>query len=298
MTQEKEIISKEKIAKALQRSGYLLENRLITILSDRDYMVYANDVFKDKFTGKSREIDIYAHSKLKAKLVAFHKDANSIVLRNSIVIECQNNPQPVVFFKKDQKNSLTCFNKFKYSLPRIGTLNQNQPLTDSINASIEYDFWDHLLQKENFHYNSKDVSSQYCSFSLKKGGKNEDEWFASHPDGLYETFIKLFQFTNEKAQRRHAAAGKQYYFEVFYPVIVLQGSMFEAEEINGQVNLTEIDWRIFEFNYYDETSDTLLVDIMTEKYLTSFLEKIEQEKELVEGIYTSILEEIKVSAGI
>lgn len=56
------IISTKQIKDAIQRSGYLLEQRVEPILTEEGYFAQMNPVFPDSETGKSREIDISALS--------------------------------------------------------------------------------------------------------------------------------------------------------------------------------------------------------------------------------------------
>ena len=53
-------ISVKQLREAIQRSGYLLEQRVEPIITERGYYVETNPVFRDADTGKSREIDMRA----------------------------------------------------------------------------------------------------------------------------------------------------------------------------------------------------------------------------------------------
>lgn len=53
-------ISKEQIADALRRSGYLIEYRIEEVLRREGYHVSANTTYPDPLTRKPRELDLSA----------------------------------------------------------------------------------------------------------------------------------------------------------------------------------------------------------------------------------------------
>lgn len=283
-------ITEDQIKTALLNSGYLLENRLITLISENDYYVFPNDVYKDKFTSKSREIDIYASSKRIVKGIDYSNDVRLVHINTSLIIECQNNTQPIVFLKKKQKNTFTCFDKYKYFLTKFNN--------DQVDSGIEFEYLESFIGKSNFHYNDKNLSTQYCSFSQKKT-VNKNEWMASHPDGLYDTFTKLFHFTNDKLQSIADFRGKiqfgEFYYGILYPILVVQGALYDSEEKDGDITLTRLGHKLFEFNYFDDTSHTILIDVVTEDYFPTHLAQIKKEGTLFLKNFVRILEEQKNS---
>jgi hypothetical protein len=53
-------ITKEEMLEALNRSGYLMESEIASMLAEFGFFIETNQVIEDKFTGKSREIDLLA----------------------------------------------------------------------------------------------------------------------------------------------------------------------------------------------------------------------------------------------
>ncbi|HLP37733.1 hypothetical protein [Lacibacter sp.] len=280
-------ISENQIKIALSNSGYLLENRLITLISEQDFFVFPNEVYKDKFTGKSREIDIYASSKRINKAINFSDTIKFIQANMCLVIECQNIAQPIVFLKKNQKNTFTCYDKYKYFITKLNS---------NVDSDILHGYLEFFIQNEEFHYNSKNISTQYCSFTQKKGGKND--WMASHPDGLYETFVKLFHFANERLKStedfRADIQFKEFYYQMLYPVLVIQGDIYDAEEVGSEIVLTRLQRKLFEFNYFDDIPHTILIDVVTESYFQNYLAEIENEANLFIKNFYEILQDNKV----
>lgn len=263
-----EKITNDEMNEALLRSGYLLESRLLKILSDFDYTLHPNDVYPDPSTNKSREIDIFGISP--RQVVTLSLDRKLIVdIQHNIIIECSNNPQPAVFFRRTDKKKFTIFGKFKFN--KI----EQEPNENSTSADFEF----HTFTTESnlFHYNNFQRCSQYCSFALKKSStNNKKEWFATHPDGLHDVFNKLYDFVNHTFQSNQdwiqtGVKNDDVYANLYFPVIVLQGDLYEAIEEDGKVNLTKVNHTIYEFIRYENDSRVLLIDIITEEYFPEYI---------------------------
>ncbi|HEY5592363.1 MAG TPA: hypothetical protein VIK55_15275 [Paludibacter sp.] len=268
-------ISLEDMKTALLKSGYLIESRLIKQLSSRNYILYPNETYPDSKTEKSREIDVYACSESTWKTLHRNERFN-IEIRHSLVIECMNNPTPVVVFKDMNKKPFTIYEKFKYNKIELKTLEEP--------SGIDFDFTGFTVDNQEFHYNQLKRNTQYCSFSQKKSGKTQ-EWMASHEEKLHDTFNKLFDFVNHhfeiKRERFHYAPQRMVTFNFLFPVIVFQGDIYEASEDADEVRIEKKDHAIFEFNRYENESSSLLVDIVTEKYFTEYLSLLENDMKIV-----------------
>ena len=93
MATNDEVISLEEAVEALRRSGYLLEDRIDSLLRSQKYFTVPNAAYPDPNTGKSRELDIRAHS------IAFRTDRQVYGVMHELLIECVNNPQPVILME-------------------------------------------------------------------------------------------------------------------------------------------------------------------------------------------------------
>lgn len=275
-------ITTGEIITALSRSGYLIESRLINILSDLEYELYPNETYPDPVTNKSREIDIYSISYRTTKNLFLNRSL-LIDIQHSLTVECINNPQPAVFFKRTEKKKFTIFGKFKFN--KI-----EQETNEDVNG-VDYNFNTFTVGSKKFHYNQIDRCSQYCSFSLKKNStpKNK-EWMASHPDALHDTFNKLYDFIIHRQQKtdewlKNVFREYEVYLNMKYPVIVFQGDLYEAHEEKGDIKLTKTNHVIFEYNRYDNYSSSLLIDIVTEKYFPTYLELLRKDMNHFKNLY-------------
>jgi hypothetical protein len=95
MSADKERITRPEMVEAIQKSGYLIEQRVAGVLAKHGYYVETNPAYPDPETGKSREYDISAISavRLAKKRMDF--------IFPVVVSECENNEHPVVFFSTE-----------------------------------------------------------------------------------------------------------------------------------------------------------------------------------------------------
>src|SRR6185312_6386491 len=82
----------EEMLESLKNSGYLLESEIAKKFYNLDFYVDTNQVIKDPFTGKSREIDIIAETS--------HYDADvaqlQVAVKITFICEVKNNLYPVI----------------------------------------------------------------------------------------------------------------------------------------------------------------------------------------------------------
>ena len=71
-------ITKEQIKKALQNSGYLLEDRVNQVLKKNSWSTTPNARFKDLRTGVEREVDVVAYKYLPKYLEHIKKEDDVI----------------------------------------------------------------------------------------------------------------------------------------------------------------------------------------------------------------------------
>ncbi len=290
---ETERISEENIKEALSRSGYFLETRVLNILKDKNYKNTPNYSYPDGITGKSREIDIYSESERITDNLKLNFDLH-FEFWHRLIIECSNNPQPAVFFKRPDKSPYTIFGKFQYAKT------EREIAKSSFGPSPDFEFLSYVTESKQFHYNKFDTNTQYCSFSQKKD--KDKEWMASHIDGLHDTFNKLFDCTLHTNQRITKwipkSAWKNELFVVLqFPLLVLQNEIYEAQEKNGEIELIKKNHIVFEFNRYKEKNETLLIDVITENYFNDYLGIVINDMVKLKNHYRRYYKDKKITAA-
>src|SRR5437867_26600 len=85
-------LSKQEMIDALKRSGYLIEGRLQTFISNDDpnWLIIPNECYPDPITQKSRELDLQA---LRGILLRDEPFTGKFLL--NLFVECVNNPNPL-----------------------------------------------------------------------------------------------------------------------------------------------------------------------------------------------------------
>jgi hypothetical protein len=157
----------------LQRSGYLLESRLVRLLSEARFFVEPNVAVLDRVTGKSREIDLLA------EFYEHRPDQQNISVRTLFAVEAINNPLPLVLMTEHPESPITDIDGYV----RYATTPANAPFETRVDV-----------------YEGKGVFgakrySQYCGLSRKK---QDEALMASHHDELYSSFVKLAQFIEQQ----------------------------------------------------------------------------------------------------
>lgn len=279
-------ISKVQMKEAIKKSGYLLEQRVERTLSSSGYYVETNPVFPDTESGKSREFDISAMSAAR-----IYKRGYNFVFP-VLICECENNAQPIVFFMKESPVSFLHHYEVKVS-------------------GIPAKFWEkdgyisfsEFTGMEKFHhYCSGKVSTQYCTFQLKK---DKSSWIALHDEEHHNTFSSLIKALDYEITKHfdgwkppHKLVGEYINIQIYYPFIVLQGGLFSAELGRNGITLKEvkhIQFRKEIFSSRINEVETYQIDVVSEEYLRQYLKMIELEIEKTKKIFQRKRKKVLIS---
>jgi hypothetical protein len=258
-------ITLEQAKEALRRSGYLLESRVADRLEKIGYYVQTNDAYVDPVTAKSRELDLYAMgaNKLSRKL-----DYIFPVL----VIECVNNPQPLVLLSKDPKIGFLFHEDFKLA-----------GLPAKIRPSITSKEWvtltDYLHMEKYLHFCSGRVATQFCSFNFTK-----DKWIALHESPQFDAFQKLCDATDYYVRTQYLrytpSIKDSINIEFYYPILIIQGQLIEGRTTGNKLNLRKVNHLCFRRTLIRNGKDeTYNIDVVTEGGLPGLVKQIEAEME-------------------
>lgn len=248
-------ISKEEIKIALINSGYLLEDRINRLLSEKKWQTVPNDRYIDIESQVEREIDIIALKNL--------NDYNDNIdgINSTLIIECMNNFEPIAFF-----NNLK---ELPSSIAGLSYHNFNKKFSDIL-------FWaqQKLDNKSNYLF-----SSQYCSFQKKKQNNAENQgWFSTHPEDKHNSIDSLFKYIKYKKEEfKNEINTQAHIYGFFYrPLIILQGELLLVTQKEDLVieNIEHVKYQIPKTN---NDGKFFLVDVITEKYLSKYLEIVSNE---------------------
>jgi hypothetical protein len=252
---------------AIRNSGYLLEQRVSTAIRNNGYHAETSPSFKDPLTGKSREYDVSA-------VITFDllgRKGKIDFLWLHILCECENNEQPIVFFKNEAEHS---------DLIHHGIVCSGAPLQFARgNRNLDIS---ELLHFDGFHHSWKwPDASQYCSFHRKHQGA---AWIALHDEAHHGTITNLIAAMEceidehyrllEKAGLPRDTAS----VVVYYPLLVLGGPIYLAHESKRGLVLRPQDYLQFrKETWLGEHRREYRVDVIQEPYLPRYLRVLEKE---------------------
>ena len=248
---------------ALERSGYLMESRLVRILTAADFFVEPNVSHKDPRTGKAREIDLTAES-------ASGSFRRGVCVKTTFVIEAVNNRFPIVLLTERPSSPNADFESYV----KFGTSPNPCPFLDEIQIYDEKGAdWNNLF-------------SQFCALSKKSG---KEELMASHPDDIYSSLLKAAEYTEDQVAEFEAwtenEAGKYWRLFVWHPMLVVSGQLLTAKfSPEGAVLLQEVPIARLEFNWHDgDSRKTTVIEVVREDFLLQRLDAIRVQDDSIEA---------------
>ncbi|MGC9973699.1 MAG: hypothetical protein ABSE56_24275 [Bryobacteraceae bacterium] len=266
------MISLEHAKQALLRSGYLLENRVESLLVRRGYGVQANTPFLDTISEKERELDLHALRLVSAGPAEFD------FVWSVLLIECVNNPQPIAFVTKDSDLRETEIYRIKMAGVPTRIIDPQKPGRWILLA-------DYLGMSRYHHYCKGRTATQFCSFSQKKGS---NDWMASHIDEHWDDLGKviralehfrsdLFDCWRPPSRKRQP---DHINVEIYYPLVVLQGELLDVQQSRTALHIRPAKHMQYTRSTLSAGRESFYqIDVVTERYLPRYLTIIEEELE-------------------
>jgi len=262
-------MTQDQMTEALPRSGYLLESRVERLLEHHGYYVDANTAFPDPPTGKSRELDIFTLSGVR---VTKEMDFVFPVL----LIECVNNPQPLILFTKESVvRGLDAYDVRVSGLP--------VKFPDSEDPREWIALADYLHIEKFHHYCRGRVATQFCSFT--RNGSSQ-EWLAQHEGTHFDSFQKLSDALTYY-QREHFASwylgrDEPINIQIYYPALVLQGRLIDARVSKSGVAFRRASHLSYRRTIIHQQGATeIQIDVLTESNLSSWLRTVDKEVQTI-----------------
>jgi hypothetical protein len=270
-------ITEEEMLEALNKSGNLMESEIASILAEFGFFFESNQVIEDKYTGKSREIDLIAE-------YYNYKEENSeynTASRIKFIFEIKNNLISIVLLTKwESSPNIEDWTGLKEAL--------------NIPEKINYDWYDSYNKR--LIQNNKKIFTQYCSFQKKKAN---DELMALHPNNIHEGLSKITQYSEEMVKlydkdllyEKTDSDYKDEFFRhfLFMPVLLINDELFEFQDNK----LQQVDSSILVYNYhFDKKPKMAYVFVVTTKGFPKFIERMIKIDKEVEEIM------IKIKKGV
>jgi hypothetical protein len=246
----------------LERSGYLFESEVSRHFVDRGYFVETNQVLKDSFTGKSRELDLLAQHNF-IDPACGEMNAYSKV---HLVCEVKNNLYPVVL--------MTPYTFSPYGDER-GGLKQGQT-GEGFLKDLDIDYY---LTQWTSKLSNITQFTQYCSFQ-RKNNNNKNELMAIHPEELYAGLSKITQACEESVDSlktdyfRNHLTDRTHRNHLYLPVLIIKDELYELHSgSEDQHDLRKVRSSRLYFSYYhSDEPRTALVYVVTKAGLDEFID--------------------------
>lgn len=291
--------SREQVLNALMRSGYLLEHRVEQFFSEKGFHISNSNYFVDDLTDKMREIDLIAEN----SDVSLQSPSNDVVgtFTYRFICECENNPQPVVFFLSDSKG----LDHLGQGLFDLGVPNPILPNDASLEERRTWGdtFFNSANVYGEHHFFQMQMTSQYCTFVPKDKNRPEGDWIAKHLDEQHDTLTNLLKGAAYVIERddEHVSRAPIFYYGKYqiylsYPVLILKDYLYTAKVTKDGLELQECDHLVYWMNHQIEDSEHLFgIDVIKESYLPKYLKLIQDE---VEKMHAAILKNPYLKSAI
>ncbi len=263
-------ITDEQMKEALMRSGYLLESRLEACLRARNYHVETSAAVPDPKTGISREMDIYALTGEHLRVRSSGEIGHWVF--GVVLVECLNNPTPIVFFTKETSLAPLFVEKIRVAgLPvsvQFGSESMPLPMF--------------LDMQEYHHYCEGPVATQWCSFTPRDKNHPERGWIASHDDVHFNDLSKLCAAVDFYMDRhfRSWVPGQHetLNLEFYNPVLVVQGELVDVHVSGTGIDLARAEHLQFHRSVIAGSEEKeYRIDVVTERHFPAYLDMLEEE---------------------
>jgi hypothetical protein len=258
---DEELVSK--ITNEIKRSGFPLEIYCLNICSKKNTGRMPN--IRYSYEGNLKEIDLYAA--FEAIELDPKEGENLQHTRTSMVVECKKSKPPWVFFSSNLYGSedIFCFAKYYSDF-------------DSYFAGIKApNLRSHIYKKLRMNHYKYNKGVPYC-LSYFESFRKPDV-----PSEIYKAIESALSFLNFRIESRKSRAEKGGNFtEFFYPVVVLEGSLFNAEIEEDEICVKKTDHIHLRVDYKD---DIYMVDVVTKENFENLFNMIENDHyDFVESI--------------
>ena len=267
---------KEYLKKEIIKTGYPLEVQIISFLRNSDWVALPQDYFFDDDSKTERNIDVFATPMPRSiRGGDLTNPFKPFTLNWFLAIECKKTIRNWVFFP----------------IPEI-VISCTGQYVDFLEAGNGVSFLDEVIPYRFGHYGRfKEVASTYAIFPEGK-------------DEIFEAQMQLLKYISyQKAQRMREwkLEAQSKVMEFWFPIIVLEGLIWEARISNNQINVEPSEHVILQTSHrapYQATSFRYTLDIVSKNFFKKLVKLIEEDIKDIENflspeIINNIIEKLK-----
>ena len=241
-----------KITNEIKRSGFPLEMHCLNVCSKKNTGRMPN--IRYSYKGELKEIDLYAFFE-----EITPEAENPQYTSTSIIVECKKSKYPWVFFSSSMYGTqdVSCFIKYYSEFDLYFAKTKTPNLFNRINKK---------LKKNHYKYSE---GIPYC-LSYFEAFKNPNA-----PSEIYKAIDSVLSFLNFRLELRQSRGDvRGFHTQFFYPIIVLEGCLFEAEMDKDEIHVNKRDHVHLRVDYRD---DIYIVDVVTKEYFETLFNIIEKD---------------------
>jgi len=272
---------KEKVEAAINSSGYPLELYIGSKLDEYDQFVWYNEYFFDNDLNVARSVDLFTPSFPRKHRKNIEK------LESQLVIECKKSSDTAwVFFEVESIILPEFAGQFIDFMQILKKTYHEENLLWKINDKIR------------LHYSpdSSNAVKAAQNFQVVKIGDTNLEDVTGkalkRKDTIFEAVNQVTKFISYRMKRSEKTSlnnwkslGKvESLFELFFPVIVYDGPMYNGVLDGDKIKLNEIEHVVLEHKYQPSFIDdrlTFLIDIVKKEKFLELLPKLEKDVETI-----------------
>jgi hypothetical protein len=260
----------KRIIEDMQKTGFPLEIVAGTRFIDKNWKVRPQEAFYDEDERKSRKIDFIAHKALAKNFQSFRR------LIYTTVVECKKSDKPWVFYTprssllREKKDLATVFYMKVISKPSLPPL--------KIQSLFAHN---HYVAKEP---TDRIAQASYIAFTGGEEGK--DQIFTA-----INQVLKALRYIIAQSKSHFRYHIVQGLLEVYYPVVVFDGKMYECVLSKGIPQLREAKYVKFETSFLaasqeidnEKTPERFLIDFVTKDFLPTYIDWLDDEINILLG---------------
>ena len=244
---------KAKIVDDLRKRGFPLEIHVIESCLGAGFLVDPNVHYR--VDGADREIDVYANFSTTGRL----KNDTAQLTNSRMIIECKKTTIPWVFFSSSVHKSE---NMSLYLAMRSDL--QGQLKERSVQSLLG------RLYDERYHHYG-DIRIPRC-ISYVEAPRNTEKHKRSKRSSIFDSVESVLTFLTTRLADRHPYnENLGTMTDLFYPLIVVEGDLFEAIVDGNDIDIHRRDHILFVNNRYDYL---IIIDVVTRNYLADYLKVI------------------------
>lgn len=265
----------EEIKEALDKSGYLFEQKVATVIEEFGFHANTNKAFLDPEENKSREIDVVAHKEVFKIKNNINPPAYGICYINC---ECKNSKTPLVFITR-KKGDID-----KNYTPNGIHLVYNYYFKSIASSRITPLDAFHYLQLHEHHYATKSDTQAVQICKIIQNGKKVEAQHGGIIEGFIYPLIKSQKIWEAQTPRTN---DEKIYCRLFFNLVVVSSQLFTIDSNDDNAMPVETDYVPFIREIQNkDLKGKFLITFVTFSGLKKFLStEVEDFCKKVEAIY-------------